>query len=205
MTCFASTSRAGRGVLFGVLLALAMAAASCTDPLSVDTPRKIDIVGGGGGAPPSGQFYQPDAVRLIIVDNGLSWLPISAQIRNVLIDTTSRPPRIIIEGFNVIGDVPGGSLLRQMKFTTDTLMADAITVPLVGDPAIGPGVEMLVDDPVSGGERVLISNDVDLHAETSFEVDPVRRVINGHVQARFDDPSNPGSRYTVDLFFQIEL
>lgn len=192
-------------MLCGATLALALVIASCTDPLSVDTPRKIDIIGGGGVTPPGDHFYQPGAVRLIIVDNGLSWLPVSAQIRNVLIDTTSRPPRIIIEGFNVIGDVPGVSLLRQMKFSTDTLMADAITVPLVGDPAIGPGVEMLVDDPISGGERVLISNDVDLHAETSFEVDPVRRWINGHVQARFDDPVNPGSRYSVDLFFQIEL
>lgn len=204
MDSYGSICMIPRGILHGAILALGLVTASCADPLSVNTPRKIDVIGGGGTLP-GDHFYQPDAVRLIIVDNGLSWVPMSAQIHSVLIDTTSRPNRIIIEGFNILGDVPGVSLLRQMKFSTDTLMADAITVPLVGDPAVGPGVEMRVDDPVSGRERVLISNDVDLKAETSFEVDSVRRAIKGHVQARFEDPASPGSRYTVDLFFQIEL
>lgn len=192
--------------LFGALLAVALAVASCISPLDPATPRNKYV--DDGGTPPVQQpnRFHPDSLFIIFKLENEYRPSLTITDREATVDTTVKPWAVWVRARGVYsGNAPrGGHVIYSFMLRIDSAQVTGLRTALTGDPRIGEGIMI-----VTG--RVIDSTKV-VPVDTLFSTPPTgsdgKRFypfhnfteIFGDLFSSFGEP-----RYDIESYIRIVL
>lgn len=185
--------------------AMACAVASCSDPLTVDTPRKtvVDSVKKDTVVRGVPGMVVPRMIGYTVNEERQIWSSGQLADTSIIIDTMSTPPRIYL-GEQIFNRPPlVGSWLNTVRVRADTTAIDGSIITLRNDLTLGSGMQIISTRFGPTPTDTLRSGDSKTSSRMVFEIDRSRRVVTGYFQFNADDYYFKNNDYTIDVALTI--